>query len=470
MKKKRILSNLYNSYPRSKTKENREKNNKQPPINNSQHNKKITTPPSNSTIKPIKPANKKEEMDTKNPFKLISIQSSFKGGFLTAKFPGDNRLEQFGEAAKILQISPLNNLITHVFHKGNSWITISFHNQSDLNSCIKAMDALENDCIKLIDISEGKKLKQYNIKNEPSQEEGSKGKVNKTTHHQNQTYTLTDIPLDFDSYRIKGALKPFGKVVNFHISQKGKWKSASFTVHQTKYSHSLENRWAIPLGNSMARIAPERNFLQTIKERNTYTARLYGIPKQASTVVLHQELKHLKAKTCYIPKCSVSGKLRSFAIISFSSQQDLEKACFSSIRYQNIKLTWSKYESQIDMDQSETSSNITNPKDIRDKTNYPYQPNQYKKTSKGKGKAKMSITSMPSDYSLSPPSQVAPKGKYKNKKVTLDQEENTTNKLIFYTTNIRLPVVPAVKAAVVAADVAAQWCRDRLRFSSSGSN
>ena len=49
----------------------------------------------------------------------------------------------------------------------------------------------------------------------------------------------------------------------------------------------------------MARIAPERRFSTNPQKRNNYTARLYGIPKQASTVVLYQELKHLKAKTCY---------------------------------------------------------------------------------------------------------------------------------------------------------------------------
>src|SRR5438552_18131169 len=81
----------------------------------------------------------------------------------------------------------------------------------------------------------------------------------------------------------------------------------------------FRNRWAIPLENNMARIVPKENFLQILKERNTFSTRLYGIPKQTSTVILHQELKNLKAKTCFIPKCSISGKNRSFAIISFET-------------------------------------------------------------------------------------------------------------------------------------------------------
>jgi hypothetical protein len=51
----------------------------------------------------------------------------------------------------------------------------------------------------------------------------------------------------------------------------------SFTIQQLEHSYSLENRWAIPLGNDMARIAPKENFLQTLKERNNFSARLYGI-------------------------------------------------------------------------------------------------------------------------------------------------------------------------------------------------
>jgi hypothetical protein len=113
------------------------------------------------------------------------------------------------------------------------------------------------------------------------------------------------------------------------------------------------------IGNNMARIAPKENFLQILKERNDYSVRLYGIPKQASTVILFQELKHFRAKTCYISKCSISGKNRSFAIISFESQQDLNKACTSSIRYQDTKLTWSKSVNQEESSQLETHSNIS---------------------------------------------------------------------------------------------------------------
>ena len=188
-------------------------------------------------------------------------------------------------------------------------------------------------------------------------------------------------------------------------------------IQKTKYSYNLENRWAISLGNNMARIASKKNFLQILEERNTFSTRLYGIPKQTSTVILHQELKNLKTKTCFISKCSISGKNKSFTIISFEIQQELDKACTLSIRYQNAKLIWSKPNRQYETNQSETSFNTTRTrspisetmgypktyikdskqngtnrnKDIRALKKHPHKSNLIKEDLKGKGKAKMSI-------------------------------------------------------------------------------
>src|SRR5438552_17753298 len=231
------------------------------------------------------------------------------------------------------------------------------------------MENLKDNNIKLIDLSRKGRYKSEENNNDRSyqsdnnvdnQSETEKERETNNKFWQNkQDYILTDIPLNCDRNKIKGALKPYGKILDLQINQKRKWKSASVTIQKTKYSHNLENRWAIPLGNNMARIVPKENFLQILEERNIFSTRLYGIPKQTSTVILHQELKNLKVKTCFIPKCSVSGKNRSFAIISFEIQQELNKACASSIKYQNEKLTWLKSNRQYKTNQSEMFSNIT---------------------------------------------------------------------------------------------------------------
>src|SRR5438552_6504578 len=55
-----------------------------------------------------------------------------------------------------------------------------------------------------------------------------------------------------------------------------------------------------------------------------------------------RSIKNLRHKTCYIPKCSRTGKERNFAIISFQIKEELDKACTLSARYNNFRLTWSK--------------------------------------------------------------------------------------------------------------------------------
>ena len=225
----------------------------------------------------------------------------------------------------------------------------------------------------------------------------------------------------------------------------------------------------------MARIAPKENFLQTLKERNNFLTRLYGIPRQASTVILFQELKHLKAKICYIPKCSISGKNRSFAIISFESQKELNKACTSTARYQNIKLTWSKSDGPNIMSQDEMNSNtlesmfsrsnptqisinknkrkenqFENNDDIRYKNNCSHQYHQQNQKWKGKDKMKVSIFegkiqnssyfSSNSPFTISSPMSIIirsikqygkrnSKGRNRQNRQKR-QEESTTNKLI----------------------------------------
>ena len=379
---------------------------------------------------------KEKETNIQNPYKLIPGQSQYRGGFLTAKFPGENRLEQFNNAAKILQISPLNNLITHSFLQSNSWLTISFHNQENLDHCIETINKLENSDIRLIDLTKKKKKEQPTIKNNQPQENNGKEKAEKSNHQQVRSYTLTDIPVEFDNKRIKGALRPFGKIQELQIDQKRKWKSATFTIQQQTQSYSLENRWSIPLGNDMARIAPKENFLQTLKERNNYSARLYGVPKQASTVVLFQELKHLKAKTCYIPKCTYSGKNRGFALISFESQQDLNKATQASARYQNIKLTWLKSNNQAKPVQTETSFTNT---DSESQPFESYCPLIFKKKNENylnKGKAKMSISTASSVSNPSYSEQPSQWKKSKSKKPTTVYKEGTSDKLISLITKL----------------------------------
>ena len=101
------------------------------------------------------------------------------------------------------------------------------------------------------------------------------------------------------------------------------------------YSKDISGRWSIPLGSIMTRIAPANLGPEVWRDRNKYTARLYGTPKATNTVILMRSIKNLSLMTCYIPKRSILGRERNFVIISFRIKEKLEKACFLSVKYIN---------------------------------------------------------------------------------------------------------------------------------------
>jgi hypothetical protein len=274
-----------------------------------------------------------------NPYNITEEITPYQGGFLTSEIPGKNRKDQLDYISKILKIPSDSNLITHIFYEGSSWISIFFTDPNKLRKCLNSINDQSNNIVNMIMLNNKNKNKEFSKK--------IKEKEFETIKHLNpsQTYQITDIPNDYTSNRIKGALKPFGKITDFKTIEtklKTKEKTIQVTIEPLPYSKDISNRWSIPLGSIMARIAPANSNFQIWKDRNQYTARLYGIPKNTNTVILMRSIKNLKPKTCYIPKCSISGKERSFAIISFQNKTDLDKACSSRAKYLDFSLKWSK--------------------------------------------------------------------------------------------------------------------------------
>ena len=89
------------------------------------------------------------------------------------------------------------------------------------------MDSLKDNNIRMIDISDKNNYKIYKSKecsiskpnhSSNNQQHEKLGETSKIIQQQEQTFILTDIPIDFDANRIKGALKPFGKIHNLQIT------------------------------------------------------------------------------------------------------------------------------------------------------------------------------------------------------------------------------------------------------------
>ena len=290
----------------------------------------------------------------RNQYNIVNKTTAYKGGFSTIDIPGNNRKEQFNYIANVLKLDPNNNTISHTFLKGKSWLEVHFNNQKELEKCISEINRNKVDnrieMINLTSLNKELRKKENQLYFNLIQ----KGMGLNTENENLRTYMILDIPKEYSKERVKGALKPFGKIVSFNKSEAKQGKEIIVTIEHLTNSKELLDKWSIPIGNIMARIAPISACPEVWEDRNQFTARLYGIPKSTDTVLLMRSLKNLKPKTCYIPKCSISKKERKFAIVSFESKNDLNKACASSAKYFNYRLTWSKTMSQHSKNLSKT--------------------------------------------------------------------------------------------------------------------
>ena len=100
---------------------------------------KLSTKDQNQNIKSsiIQPTTKLLQKEIiSNPYEICQKTTKFRGGFLAANIPGENRKEQLDYVAAVLQIPSANSLIMSIFHQSNSWIIAHFPSQEKLNKCI----------------------------------------------------------------------------------------------------------------------------------------------------------------------------------------------------------------------------------------------------------------------------------------------------------------------------------------------
>ena len=107
-----------------------------------------------------------------------------------------------------------------------------------------------------------------------------------------------DISGDFSNNRIKGVLKPFGKIIELELietkSNTGE-KMIQITIKPLVHFKDFSNRWLIPLYSIMVRVCSTGASTNTLRDRSWYTAKLYGIPQATSTVIFMWSIKNLRS-------------------------------------------------------------------------------------------------------------------------------------------------------------------------------
>jgi hypothetical protein len=262
-----------------------------------------------------------------NHYNIIENTSHHQLRIRCASIPGNNRGKQLQNLKEILQISPESDLIQITCIGKNKMAVLNFENPEDMWTCKKSLLNQSLSCDTYI----------------------GKENLNQDPHLlQNPSLTtvrITDIPTDFSTPRIKGAIQKYGKITDLKIAE-GNNNFKTATVSFVKLKIDLKNTWAIPMGDTMARITPQDDWENTLTQRNTITSRLYGINHSTSATRIMSAIKHLKAKTVYIPRNSKTNKRRRFAIIGFSSQEDLQQALASHTSLFGLNTWWSTKDNQ----------------------------------------------------------------------------------------------------------------------------
>jgi RNA recognition motif-containing protein len=261
-----------------------------------------------------------------NIFNIIENSSYYQLRVRCATIPGNNREDQLLNLTKILQI-PLESELIQITCIGRSKLVIlNFENPEDLRACRRELSEQLPTCDTFIC---GKDLTDSHIPEEGIQ----------------TAFRITDIPIDFSLSNLRKSIQRYGKITKLNIAEGNKnFKSATVTFSEMKLD--LENTWAIPLGEVMARITPLDNWEDTLAQRNTITSRLYGINKSTSATRIMGAVKHLKVKTVYIPRNNKTNRRRGFAIIGFSSQDDLQRALAAHVELFGLKTWWSTKDNQ----------------------------------------------------------------------------------------------------------------------------
>jgi hypothetical protein len=282
-----------------------------------------------------------------NNYNIIENTSNYQLKIRCTTIPGNNRGKQLQNLAETLQI-PLESDLIQIACIGKSKLAIlNFENPEDMWTCKRSL------------INQFPSCDTYT----------SKENLNQDTYlSQDPSSTVvrvTDIPIDFSTQRIRGAIQKYGKITDLKITEgNNNFKTATISFDKSKLD--LKNTWAIPMGDIMARITSPDDWENTLTKRNTITSRLYGINNSTSATRIMSAIKHLKAKTVHIPRNSKTNKRRRFAIIGFSSQEDLQQALASYVSLFGIKTWWSTKDNQKLNNKRRQEYNISSSKSNND--------------------------------------------------------------------------------------------------------
>ena len=163
--------------------------------------------------------------------------------------------------------------------------------------------------------------------------------------------------------------------------------------------------WVLPYNNDkLVHITPSDEDSELKEENSRFKAKLKGVSKEASEVLMLRLLRNKGAKSVFVP-VNRNRNLKGYAIITFESQEELKRGRSKLLNYNNHMLFWDGYELKERVVREEKRNVIQlkedNVKDIIQEIDYKYQNKDKKKTQKKKQKMKVNIEQVDNKKSIS---------------------------------------------------------------------
>ena len=119
-------------------------------------------------------------------------------------------------------------------------------------------------------------------------------------------------------------------------------RSSNKALAVVKSDHLEEARapWSLPMGdNKLVHVTWGDEDYKRREQQGQYSAKLMGLARGTSEVLLLRHVRNRGVKTIHIPE-NRNGNPRGTATVTFKIEEDLRAACRSPVRYNNYTLYW----------------------------------------------------------------------------------------------------------------------------------
>src|SRR3990170_1216971 len=257
------------------------------------------------------------------------------------KIPGKNSQERMAKLENLFAASDGFLGVKHF--RNRQQISIYFGNEYDLNKATQTnKDALPGTTFIIVNSKEIRSAE-----------------ADRTVH-------VRDIPLYAKSETIKNFFTKFGTIDRFSMTTVGPWQQAFIVYKQgTSLERLNTNIWAVSIMDFSCRVALMTLPREHRDERDAYSMKLTGLPRETTHLDLKDIIQETKAMTCFIPRSRTSYKNLNYAFLSFESDEIALEAFNKIYKIKGNRLYWTAPHLQhcyICGDPSHKSQQCTNKK------------------------------------------------------------------------------------------------------------